>query len=306
MKNNKGWLISILVTFFAWNGPGYAATPEQKTVALVENQAAVLNLAGKQRMLTQKISNNVLHISNELQLLEQDVVEFDKIINGLLNGDPELKLVKTENPEIIKQLNQTSELWQSFRNNVNAFLAGDHSPERVEEIAQQNIPVMENMNLAVEMYEKDFLSNLEPGMAKTLNLAGKQRMLSQKMAKEAQLILRGVKTEEHQTHLREDMSLFERTLKGLLEGDEELGLPGTEEKSDIYEQLLIVKKIWEEYKPMLETIIKGDNDKQTEEQTRASIRRTNLQLLMTMHKAVNMYEQSVGLHSSSLRKWWKQ
>ena len=194
--------------------------------------------------------------------------------------------------------------WQPFRKSVEAILAGDISLEQVDQITQQNLPLLEKMDLVVGMYEKAFFDSLEPGMATTLNLAGKQRMLSQKMAKEAQLVLRNVKPEENRANLKESMSLFDKTMTGLIAGDSELGLPGTQEDTPIYKQLMAVNKIWQAYHPILEKIV--DNNSYTDEEREARIaeaRRINLILLMNIHRAVNMYEQAAGLRSSSLRPW---
>lgn len=265
-------------------------------------KSAVLNLAGKERMLTQKISKDILHIRSEIDDLKKNIDEFEQTLNGLIKGDPERKLVKTEDPAILKQLNKVSELWQPFRENVEAILAGDISSERVDKITQQNMPLMENMNSVVDLYEKAFFDSLEPGMATTLNLAGKQRMLSQKMAKEAQLVLRNVKPEENRANLTATMSLFDKTMKGLLAGDNELGLPGTQEDTPIYKQLMAVDKIWHAYKPILEKIASNYHYTDDEREARiAEARRINLILLMNMHRTVNLYEQAAGLRSPSLR-----
>lgn len=267
-------------------------------------KSAVLNLAGKQRMLTQKISKDILHIRSEIDDLKKNIDEFERTLKGLLQGDPERKLIKTEDPTILKQLEEVSKLWQPFRENVAAILAGDISSERVDQITQQNMPLLNKMNTVVNLYEQAFFDSLEPGMATTLNLAGKQRMLSQKMAKEAQLVLRKVKSAENSANLKASMSLFDKTMKGLIAGNSELGLPGTQENTPIYKQLMAANKIWHAYKPILEQIV--SNNKYTEEEREARIaeaRRINLVLLMNIHRVVNMYEQAAGLRSSSLRSW---
>ncbi len=48
------------------------------------------------------------------------------------------------------------------------------------------------MNRAVGMYAKASGSKLDPKMADTINRAGKQRMLTQKMTKELLLIANGI------------------------------------------------------------------------------------------------------------------
>ncbi len=298
------WVSLILMMLLALNVifPVYG-----NPLLTVDEKAAVLNLAGKERMLTQKISKDILHIRSEIDDLKKNVDEFEQILNGLIKGDPEHNLAKTEDPAILKQLNKVSELWQPFRENVEAVLAGDISLERVDQITQQNMPLMENMDSVVNQYEKAFFDSLEPGMATTINLAGKQRMLSQKMAKEAQLVLRNVKPEENRANLTETMSLFDKTMKGLIAGDSELGLPGTQEDTPIYKQLMAVDKIWHAYKPILEKIV--SNNSYSDEEREASIaeaRRINLILLMNIHRTVKMYEQAAGLRSSSLRLWQRK
>ncbi len=64
----------------------------------------------------------------------------------------------------------------------------------------------------------------QKGDAVIVNLAGKQRMLTQKMTKEALAVSRGLEKEEN---LKKTADLFDRTLKGLISGDAELNLPPT-------------------------------------------------------------------------------
>ncbi|MCP4371929.1 MAG: chemotaxis protein, partial [Deltaproteobacteria bacterium] len=57
-----------------------------------------------------------------------------------------------------------------------------------------------------------------------INLAGKQRMLTQKITKESLALSQGTGTKES---LKKTAELFDKTLKGLKSGDNELGLPPT-------------------------------------------------------------------------------
>ena len=73
-------------------------------------------------------------------------------------------------------------------------------------------------------------------MGKVINLAGKQRMLTQKMSKEALLVAKGIDAEENKANLQKTAALFGKTLTGLVKGDADLGLPKTEDAA-ILEQL---------------------------------------------------------------------
>ena len=145
------------------------------------------------------------------------------------------------------------------------------------------------------LYEKDAKQGglkSAPGLAATINLSGKQRMLTQKMSKEFLLVAYGYEQEENKLALLETYSLFERTLKGLRDGDATLGLPGTEQ-AEIRDQLAVVNDLWTRFKPIVEyaadyktTAIPADKIKVLEE--------TNLPLLKEMNKAVGMYEKEAA------------
>lgn len=92
-----------------------------------------------------------------------------------------------------------------------------------------------------ELLVQDYLSR-QLSDSHIINLAGRQRMLSQKLAKELLLLRRdaSLPAREHRiSEIHETLSLWEQTQRGLREGDAGLGLPGnkTEEVREIYEQI---------------------------------------------------------------------
>ena len=259
--------------------------------ATKQEMAVVINLAGKQRMLTQKMSKEALLIAKGINVdankanLRKTADLFDKTLMGLAQGDTELGLPKTEDAEILAQLDKVSGLWKNFKPSINAVLEGDTSKIILEKIAKENLPLLKNMNAAVQMYAKAGGSTLDPAMATTINLAGKQRMLTQKMTKELLLVANNISADANKESLDKTAALFDRTLKGLLEGDEDLGLPGTKDAA-IRDQLAMVQKLWSDYKPVLDAVDTSDAGL-----TKAAD--LNLPLLKNMNKAVKMYEASV-------------
>jgi nitrate/nitrite-specific signal transduction histidine kinase len=254
------------------------------------NMGKVINLAGKQRMLTQKMSKEVLLIAKgvdatgNLENLKKTANLFDKTLKGLINGDADLGLSKTEDAGIVEQLNKITNLWIKFNENVQKVIGGDTGDAILKAIAKQNIPLLKNMNAAVQMYAKASGSSLEKGLATTINLAGKQRMLTQKMTKELLLVANGINADSNKGALGKTVALFEKTLSGLVNGDEDLGLPGTKDK-EILAQLDIVNSLWTKYKPTLDAVDISDAG--------LKIAATkNLPLLKNMNKAVKMYEKS--------------
>ena len=273
----------------------YAAGPTSAEYGVV------LNLSGKQRMLTQKMSKEVMLVALEVDLeknlsnLKATSSLFDKTLKGLRDGSTELRLPPTSSKRILRQLNKIDGLWVKFYPTVKEIINNKKvSPDQISTIASNNLPLLKQMNKAVGLYEKDAKSGglkADPGLAATLNLSGKQRMLTQKMSKEFLLVAYGHQKELNQLKLLETYTLFERTIKGLLDGDKTLGLPGTKTQP-IRNQLAVVDGLWKSFKPVVEA--GSDQSANINAEMVSKLAKTNLPLLKEMNKAVGMYEKEAA------------
>ncbi len=285
MSKSKAVVLTLFTTIaLVFSSGGFAFSKQE--------MGTIINLAGKQRMLTQKMTKEILLIAKGIDVdanrasLKNTAALFDKTLKGLVDGDVSLGLPKTSDAAILAQLGKVSALWTAFKPNVDAAIAGTPSKSALENVAAQNLPLLKNMNKAVRMYARMSGSNLDPAMATTINLAGKQRMLTQKMTKELLLIANGIDIDAtNKANLHKTVSLFERTLKGLFDGDAGLGLPGTKDTA-IRAQLEVVQGLWNDYKPVLD---KAD----TSTAGLAKAAKLNIPLLKEMNKAVKMYENAV-------------
>jgi hypothetical protein len=256
-------------------------TPTAQSVK--QQSGTVINLAGKQRMLTQKMSKEALFIAKGIDVeknreaLTKTIQLFDKTLEGLINGDKDLKLPKTENKEILAQLEKVKELWKGFKEQIEKVLKGEAKKETLEAIAKGNLPLLKEMNKAVGMYAKASGSKLDPEMADTINRAGKQRMLTQKMTKELLLIANGIDVDKNKENLKKTAELFESTLKDLIAKCKD---------DNIKKQLEKVSKIWAEYKPIIDKVDTSENALKKAEDL-------NMKLLKEMNNAVKMYEASI-------------
>lgn len=257
----------------------------------------VLNLSGKQRMLSQKMSKEAMLVALEidkaanLESLSKTVRLFDSTLTGLRRGDKNLGLPKTSAKRILRQLDRVDGVWADFKPVMDAVIGtGVAESEHVALIAKKSGPLLKQMNKAVGLYEKDARKGGMKGnsdLAVTINLAGKQRMLTQKMSKEYFLIAYGHDVENNMLSLLETYSLFDRTLKGLLEGDEVLGLPATKD-SEIRAQLKVVEKMWNELKPIFDQAAIRGRSAITPFNLKL-VAQKNVPLLKAMNKAVGMY-----------------
>jgi hypothetical protein len=109
-------------------------------------------------------------------------------------------------------------------------------------------------------------------------------MLTQKMTKELLLVANGINPERNRANLKKTVSLFNRTLRGLLDGDAGLGLPGTTDAA-IRAQLNIVNRLWNKYKPLLSKSNVSQDDL-------VKAAKLNMPLLKEMNKTVQMYAKS--------------
>jgi methyl-accepting chemotaxis protein len=125
-----------------------------------------------------------------------------------------------------------------------------------------------------------------------INLAGRQRMLTQKMTKEALLTINGV---DKLDELKKTKELFDKTLKGLVDGDASLNLPKIDD-GETKQQLLKIKSIWDTYQQdILETI---------ENPTKASLEvlfTDSLIILKEMNAAVKLLELQASAKIQNLQ-----
>jgi len=212
----------------------------------------VINLAGKQRMLTQKMSKEALliakgiNIEDNIKSLKKTIALFDKTLIGLRNGDKSLHLPKTKNKEIIRQIDKVVSLWNSFKVHVEKVANGNTEKATLVAIDKENLPLLKNMNIVVEMYENDNDSHLDPHMAKTINLAGRQRMLTQKMTKELLLIANKLKSNANVESLKSTGELFKDTLTHLMTNNKK-----AMEDPDIAKRLITVQSLWSNYQKVI-------------------------------------------------------
>lgn len=231
-----------------------------------------INIAGRQRMLTQKMSKEILLIAAGIDVagnqdnLKKTATLFDASLKGLQDFG---------HANIAAQLKVVTGLWETFHKHVSAVLAGDTSKDVLLKIATENMPLLTNMNTTVQMYTKAAGSTMSQDLADTINIAGRQRMLTQKMSKEILLIALGIDTASNTENLQKTAELFDTTLKGLKDfGD-----------AEITAQLQVVSGLWNKFHTHIQAGVSGNTAKAVLQ----SIADENMPLLQNMNKAVQMY-----------------
>ncbi len=261
-----------------------------------EQWGVIMNLSGRQRMLSQKMTKEALLATSGINAeenrknLKETMNTFEKVLKGLRDGDASLNLPACENEEITTKLDKINLLFDEMIPLLSKVTEGGVlTPVELPVLAKLNLPILTTMDSTVKMFEQEAGKVLtkDPALALVINLAGKQRMLTQKMSKEALLMYLKIDMVSNSKMLRDTASLFDRTLKGLKDGDSELGLPISRDEG-IISQLDLVGSFWSAVKPLVEKTSNMDNYVSKEEA--AAVVELLSTILKEMDKAVKMYE----------------
>ncbi len=245
--------------------------------------STAINLAGRQRMLIQKMSKEACFVAlgiapeDNKKRLHADIRLFEETLHGLKKGSRRLRLVPTRDPKILTQIGVVERMWKDFKPLL-MQVDGPRANAAVVGIAKRNMPLLKEMNRVVQLYEHH-ASKKASAISRKVNLAGRQRMLTQKMTKEACFIALGIEPDRYKAELARTAATFDWVLRGLLDGDRELGLQRTFEQAP-RQQLLRVAGFWKRFLPLL----KGPYDRDVLHR----MSKESLILLTEMNKAVNM------------------
>ena len=249
-----------------------------------------INLSGKERMLTQKMTKLALQSTLNIQqdesrkALKKVADLYAKTLTGFKNGDSDLGLEATTNKKVKEQIAIVEKAWKPFYEAVNKIVEGkDKDGKALDYVVKNNEKLLKLSNNLVEAYESSntSINYLEKARLHLVNVAGRQRMLTQKMTKEKLLLLKGENS--YATKLAKTIKLFDSSLTALIKGDKSQNITKpTNEK--IIKQLKVVSKLWEELKPLYEK--KKNSPKEL-----ATIITKNETLLKEMNAMVKMAEK---------------
>jgi nitrate/nitrite-specific signal transduction histidine kinase len=108
-----------------------------------KKDALLINIAGKQRMLTQNISKNIFYIyhndNSSYSELDSSTIEFIYNLNSLKEGNSLIGISKVPTDEIAKQLSKVEVLWNNFHKKIDDFKELVQKRDKSEESNLKNI-----------------------------------------------------------------------------------------------------------------------------------------------------------------------
>ena len=154
-------ILGALLVFLMVSLIGLTIYLNQKNV----KDALIINIAGKERMLTQKISKNIFYLyqNNSTNFNELDIAveEFIYGINSLKDGNALIGIMAIPTDKIAQQISKILILWNSFNKNTQTFKKlliirnKDNEPvlhSNVSSIYNSNIYLLEEVDNLVTMY----------------------------------------------------------------------------------------------------------------------------------------------------------
>lgn len=126
------------------------------TTVAQKSDGLVINLAGAQRMLSQRITKDALllrHGQDTAVSLRQAMDRFDKVLAALAAGDAGLRVPHTDDKEILEEVGLVRAQWLPFRSALEHVLASRASAEDWKTITSGNVPILEQMNAVVQKFE---------------------------------------------------------------------------------------------------------------------------------------------------------
>ncbi|WP_162197173.1 type IV pili methyl-accepting chemotaxis transducer N-terminal domain-containing protein [Loktanella sp. S4079] len=224
-----------------------------------------IRIAGQLRTLTQQVAAASCALSSGIatdeahEVLAKATAEFDRYIAALRDGDPELNILHPETRRLtLVDIEHVDTEWSSIHGAIDAILADSTDVESAHIIDDHNLKLLELTTILAADISGQYAHPFEISAADAMmiEIAGRQRMLTQKMAKDACEIWADYHAEEARADLIETVTIFETSLKALRFGMPEAGLqeaPTDKIREDL-DQLLAR---WETIKANEQILIDG-------------------------------------------------
>ena len=268
----------------------------QETGTTAIEAARKVNVSGRQRMLSQRMAKAACLMARDISFattydqLTQAYTLFQRSDAALRAGDAQMGLPAEELPTVMSALSAIDEPWAGYSSILeNAVQSGTVLVDELEALDDRSRDVLKFMNIAVFKTARayaDVVPSVPLGLTITIDVAGRQRMLTQKAVKEACMMTVSPDPALYGDRLSETIELFDLSLKALRDGYEDVGvIPAPSREID--RKLQEVAGLWEPLKSMLDRAAEGQV---LSDRDLSRVARMSEPLLQTMNEAVGLYE----------------
>ena len=245
-----------------------------------KNDSLIINIAGKQRMLTQKMSKEIFYIkqkqSVDFRELNSAINLFDDNLKDLMYGNEVKSILPPKNLKIKSKLEEVSLIWKPFKKELKkireniSLIKGD-----LETLTQRTTSLLDHSDEVVKVMVKNNMSR------EFIDLSGRQRMLSQRMGLFIERYLRA-DNEEDYLQFTKAKNLYSETIEKFMSDQKVKALP------EVKAQIQSTYNFWREYEEYILNILKVET---SISDSISYIHEKNIELLNTMDAAVWLYTE---------------
>lgn len=256
-----------------------------------------INLSGKLRMLSQRIPaascNMVARIDPETsaKILAGATREFEKILHALEHGDESLGIIGPEKRrKTLAAIEALKVDWEPMDEAANWMIKNGPDPELSQVLADHSDALLEEAKVLVSEITGEYSdpAALMQSDALRIDIAGRQRMLSQRMSKDACLIMSDLNKEAAIGTMSKTVAMFDVSLGALVNGMPAAGIKASSDPA-IIAGLDTVAQDWTVFKPKLDALAAGES---WDENARAEMFTGLNRLLVNMNKVVGLYAEA--------------
>ncbi len=181
----KLWISLVFISIIA---TGALSLYMAKHVVIEQQSDGVkINIAGRQRMLTQKMSKDAfLEFYSEGQTqvsksLTDAMNLFESSNKVLLNGDSVKQITAVRDTDTIEQIKKVESLWTPFSNHLKKIINGDKNLDSLEYIKNSNLTILVETNKVVQKLEaisSDKVARLKTNLTASLLILGALSILA--------------------------------------------------------------------------------------------------------------------------------
>ncbi|MDX1807942.1 MAG: type IV pili methyl-accepting chemotaxis transducer N-terminal domain-containing protein [Sulfurospirillaceae bacterium] len=243
-----------------------------------KKDSLIINIAGKQRMLTQKISKeifyNVYKISTDFRVIDEAMSTFENNLYDLQNGNSAKGIYPPQNIKITEKLNEVNQMWIPFKAKI--LDLENQLTKMKPDLDVFTIKIDNILSLSDEVVKKMVKNRLDRHY---IDLSGRQRMLSQRMSLFLKKYLRTGNNEDYTFYLAAK-KLYNETILNFL-NDKNIKL-----NKDVYTSVQKTYKNWENFENYATMLIDHQN---TIDRDMKYIYNNNVKILNSMDEAVWLF-----------------
>lgn len=168
-------LLLLLIAITAYAPSVYSQTSNYGTISYNE----AVNISGRQRMLTQKMSKAYLMlVINANGSVEKELQDSKNLF------EQQLALLKDNatNPSTKTQIGKVTNLWSNFKTLISQLPANTKNSKSIMELNTALLTACNDLVTDIESTSSKSTGEKEQKLLRIINKSGKQRMLSQRLA----------------------------------------------------------------------------------------------------------------------------